>query len=132
MLVGCLVNCMVQRTNLGLVPDRVIDHIVIFDNFLLDSVLQIHHPRLHLLKVDVAKAAIEEHLTRVELKQQPKLGVVDEGVTAEVQKCVIEVRQCFFEITEEEIRDSLLKIRHGKILVKLNRALVTLDLGSSC
>ena len=48
--------------------DSFVNHIVIWDHFLLGSKGQILQTRLPLLQVDVAKTTIEEDLTRIQFE----------------------------------------------------------------
>lgn len=56
------------------------------------------------------------------------MSVVDHGIAAEVEKSIIEVGEGFLEVTEQEIRDALLEIRNGKVLIEANGALVAFHL----
>jgi len=56
------------------------------------------------------------------------LRVVDQRVATKVKQCVVKVRKGFLEVAEQEVRDSLLKIGYGEVLIELDSALVALDL----
>ena len=73
---------------------------MVLHHLLLDGVLQILEPGVHLLEVDVAETAVEEDLARVQLEQQAKLRVVDQCVAAEVEEGVVEVGEGLFEVAE--------------------------------
>lgn len=88
---------------LCLLTNRLIDNVVVLYNLLLDSVRQILHTSIFLLQVDVAETSVEEHLARIEFEEQAQLCVVDHGVSSQVEKSVIEVGQCLFEVAEQEI-----------------------------
>lgn len=45
------------------------------------------------------------------------MRIIDHGVAPEVEQGVVEVRQRLLEVPEQEIRDSLLKVCNGEILV---------------
>lgn len=56
-------------TYIGFLTDSIIDHIVIFNNLLLDCKSQILHTSLLLLEVDVAEATVEEYFARVQFEE---------------------------------------------------------------
>lgn len=70
---------------LCLLVNGLVDDVVILDDLLLDRVGQVLHTGVLLLQVDVAQAAVEEHLARVELEEKAELGVVDHCVAAKVE-----------------------------------------------
>ena len=97
-------------------------------HFLLRSEGQILESSISLLQVDVAKTAVEEHLTGVQLELQAELLVVDVVVAAQVQQRVVEVGKRFLEIAHEEVGHTLLEVCDGEILVQTHSALVAVDL----
>lgn len=101
---------------------------MVLNHLLLGGVLQVLHAGLCLLEVDVAQAAVEQHLARIELEQQAQLRVVDQRVAAEVEERVVEVGQSLLEVAEQEVGDAFLEVGHGEVLVQLDGALVALDL----
>lgn len=116
------------ESHLGLVPDSLINDIVILNHLLLDGILQVLHASFHLLKVDVAQTTIEENLARIELEKKTQLSIVDQGVATKVEEGVVEVCQCFLKVGQKKVGDSLLEICNGEILIELDGALVALDL----
>lgn len=56
-------------TYIGFLTNSIIDHIVIFNNLLLDCKCQVLHTSLLLLEVDVAETTVEEYFARVELEE---------------------------------------------------------------
>lgn len=115
-------------TDLGLFANGFVDDVVVFHHLFLGSIGEILHSSVLLLQVYVAKPAVKEHFARVQLEEQPKLGIVNHCVAAEVQQGIVEIGQSLLEVAEKEIRDALLKVRNGKILIKLNASLIALDL----
>ena len=101
---------------------------MVLNHLLLDGILEILHAGFHLLKVDVAQTTVEENFARIELEQKAQLPIVDQGVAAKVEEGVVEVCQCFLEVGQKEVGDSLLEICNGEILVELNGALIAFDL----
>lgn len=101
---------------------------MVLNHLLLDRVPQILHAGVHLLEVDVAEAAVEQDLARVQLEEQAQLRVVDQCVAAEVEERVVEVGQGLLEVAEQEVGDALLEIGNGEVLVELYGALIALDL----
>jgi len=101
---------------------------VVLDDLLLGRVCQILHARLFLLEIDVAEAAVEEDLARVELEEEAELRIVDDGVAAEVEQSVVEVGERLLEVAEEEVGDALLEVGDGEILVEADGPLVAFDL----
>lgn len=106
-----------MKTYLGLLADGLVNDIVVLDDLLLHGVREILHTSILLLQVDVAQTAVEQDFTGVELEQKAELGVVDHGVASQVEKCVVEVGESLFKVAEEEIRDTLLEIRNGEVLI---------------
>lgn len=88
---------------LGFLTNGLVNDIVVLDNLFLDGIPQILKTSFPLLKIDVAKTAVEKHLARVELEEQTELGVIDHCVSAEVEQCVVEVCERLLEIAQEEI-----------------------------
>ncbi len=86
-------------------------------SLLLRRVRQVLQTNILLLQVDVAETAIEEYLAGVQLELQAQLLVVDVAVAAEIQEGVVEVCQCLLKIAQEEVRNSLLEVCHGEVLV---------------
>jgi len=64
----------------------------------------------------------------MQLESQAELLIVDVVVSSEVQQRVVEVRKGFLEISHEEIRDTLLEVRHCEILIELNSSLIAVHL----
>ena len=102
---------------LCLLPDGLINDIVVLDNLLLDSVGQVLQTSLLLLQVDVAQTSVEEDFARVELEEKTQLRIVDHVVTAQVEQGIVEVGEGFLEIAEQEIGDTLLEVCYCQVLV---------------
>lgn len=117
-------------TYLCLLSDGLVNDVVIFYHLFLHCVRQILHASILLLKIDVAQTTVEEDLARVELKEQSQLCVVNHCVAAKVEQRVVEVCQCFLEVAQKEVRDTLLEIGDSEILVQTDSTLVAFDLES--
>jgi hypothetical protein len=103
---------------------------VIGNHLLLCCERQILQTRISLLEVDVAKTAVEQDLAGVQLELQAQLFVVDVVVATQVQECVVEVGERLLKVAHEEVRDTLLEVCDGEILVQTHSALVAVDLCS--
>ena len=114
---------------LSLFPDGLVDDIVVLDHLLLHGVSKILEAGLLLLQVDVAEPTVEQHFARVQLEQETQLRVVDHGVSSEVEQSVVEVRQGFLKIAQQEVGDTLLEVGYSQVLIETNGSLVTLNLG---
>ena len=90
--------------------------------------MQILHSSISLTEIDVTKSTVEKCFTRMELELETELLVVDISISPQVEKSVVEVGQCLFEIAHQEIRHALLKIRYSQILIQLDGALIIVDL----
>lgn len=58
------------------------------------------------------------------------MGIVDHGIAAEVKESIVEVGKSLFKVAEEEVRDTLLEIGNGEVLVQSNCPLVAFHLGN--
>ena len=105
------------RTDLCFFPDCLVDDVVVLHHLFLHRELEILQTCILLLEVDVAEAAVEENFTRVELEQEAKLSVIDHGVSSEVEQRVVEICQCLLKVAEQEIRNALLEVCDGEVLV---------------
>lgn len=119
--IGCL-------SHLCFLLDGLVNHIVVLNHLLLGRICQILQASFFLLQIDVAEAAVEEHLTRVQLEHEPELLVVDGRVSAEVEEGVVEVGEGLFEVAEQEVGHALLEVCDGEVLVETDGALVAGDL----
>ena len=108
--------------------DGLVNHVVVLDHLLLGRICQILQAGLFLLQVDVAEAAVEQHLARVQLEHEPELLVVDGRVPAQVEEGVVEVGEGLFEVAEQEVGHALLEVCDGEVLVEADGALVAGDL----
>ena len=91
------------RTYFCLLLDGLIDNVMIWYNLLLGCECQILHSLVELFEVDVTQSAVEQDLTRKQLELQAQLFVVDVVVPAKVEKCVVEVCQCLFKVSHQEV-----------------------------
>ena len=117
-----------QNPYLCLLPDGLVNHVVIWDDLLLGGEGQILHSSVLLLEVDVAQTTVEEDLARVQLELQAQLLIVDVVVATEIKKRVVEVGKGLFEIAHEEVGHALLEVGDSEILVQPHSALVAVDL----
>lgn len=101
---------------------------MVWGDLLFDRIAKISHASLLLLQVNVAQPAVEQHFTRKEFELQAELLVVDVGIPSQIQQRIIEVCQGLLEVTEEKIRDTLLEVGNGEVLIQPHRPLVTFDL----
>lgn len=101
---------------------------MIWSHLLFRRILQVSHPSLQLLQVYVAKTSVEEHLTRIQLEFEAQLFVINVRITPEIKECVVEVDECFFEIADQEIGDTLLEVCDGQVIVKSNCSLIAFNL----
>jgi hypothetical protein len=103
---------------------------MVWDDFLLGCERQILHTSIFLLEVNVAQSTVEENLARVQLELQTELFVVDIIVASEVQERVVEISERFLEIAHKEVRDALLEVGYGEVLVQPHSALVAVHLST--
>lgn len=112
---------------LGLFFDSLVDHVVVKDCFFASSEHHVLQTSIFLLQIDVTQATVEEHLARIKLELKSELIVVYPSISTQVQECIVEVCQCFFEVAEKEVADALLEVGDCKILVQLDGPLIAFD-----
>ena len=98
------------------------------NNLLFGSERQILQTSVSLLEIDVAETAVEEDLAGVQLELQAQLFVVDVVVSAQVQKCVVEVGEGLLKVAHEKVGHALLEVCDSEVLVQTHSALVAFDL----
>jgi len=81
-----------------------------------------------LLEIDIAKPSIKHNLAGEQFELQSELLVVDVVVPSEIVKCFVEIGQCLFKITHQEIGDALLEVCDCQVVVELDGAEVAIDL----
>ena len=113
---------------LCLFSDGFVDYLMIGSNLFFHGVIQICHAGFCLLQIDVAQSSIEQDFTGEELEFKPQLIIVDEGIASQVEESVVEVCQCFLEVTNKEIGDTLLEICYSKKIILSYGSLITFDL----
>jgi preprotein translocase subunit SecF len=64
-------------THICVLTYSIIDDIVVRSDLLFSRILQVLHSRAHLSEIDVAEAAIEQNLTRVQTKLKTELLIVN-------------------------------------------------------
>jgi hypothetical protein len=107
----------IEHAYLCLLTDGLINDVVVLHDLLLDCIRQVLHTSVFLLQIDVTQATVEENLAGVKLEKQTKLSVVDHRIAAQVEKSIVEIGKGLFEVAEEEVRDALLEVCDGKILI---------------
>lgn len=105
------------KTYLCLLANGLVNNIVVLDNLFLDSILEILKTSFLLLQVNVAETTVEQNLARIQLEHETQLGVVDHCVTSEVEQGIVEVGEGLFEVAEQEVGDTLLKVGDGEVLI---------------
>lgn len=106
-----------EYTYFCLLANSLVDNIVVLDNLFLDSIFEILKTSFLLLQVNVAETTIEQNLARIQLEHETQLGIVDHGVASEVEQGIVEVGKGLFEVAEQEVGDTLLKVGDGEVLV---------------
>ena len=118
-------------TYLGLFLDRLVNDIVVRCDLFLYRIIEILQAWTFLLQIDIAKTTIEQDFARVQAELESKLLIVYVGVSSQVEQCVVEVGQRFFEVTNEKVRDTFLEVCDSKILIEFDCFLIAFNL-STC
>lgn len=82
-----------------ILPNGIVNHVVVGRDFLLCGIGEILHTGNHLLEVDIAEPPVEQDFARVQSELEAQLLIVNRCIPAQIQQRVVEIGQRFFKVT---------------------------------